>query len=95
MEDKKQDVNSLEELGKTADSYRAFFANLADELSKVLTDIKAPDEEKNTWKMKYPYEEGEKYWVLYDDGTVNLEAWLEYGNECNTFNQGNAFQTKE
>lgn len=95
MEDKKQDVNSLEELIKTADSYRAFFANLADELSKVLTDIKAPDEEKNTWKMKYPYEEGEKYWVLYDDGTVNLEAWLEYGNECNTFNQGNAFQTKE
>lgn len=95
MEDKKQDVNSLEELVKTADSYRAFFANLADKLSKVLTDIKAPDEEKNTWKMKYPYEEGEKYWVLYDDGTVNLEAWLEYGNECNTFNQGNAFQTKE
>ena len=31
MGDKKQDVNSLQELVKTADSYRAFFANLADE----------------------------------------------------------------
>ena len=53
------------------------------------------DRLENGWEMKYPYEEGEKYWVLYDDGTVNLEAWLEYGNECNTFNQGNAFLTKE
>lgn len=50
---------------------------------------------KDKWEMKYPYKEGEKYWVLYDDGAVNLEAWLEYGNECNTFNQGNAFPTKQ
>ena len=49
MEDKKQDLNLLEELVKTADSYRELFANLADELSKVLVDIKAPDEEENTW----------------------------------------------
>lgn len=96
MEDKKQDLNWLEALVKIADSYRALFDDLVNELSKVLPDIEIyEEEEEDTWEMKYPYEEGEKYWVLYDDGTVNLEAWLEYGNECNTFNQGNAFQTKE
>ncbi len=95
MEDKKQDLNSLKELVKEANAYSGWFANLADELSKVLADIKVPEKEEDTWEMKYPYEEGEKYWVLYDDGTVDLEAWLEYGNECNTFNQGNAFPTEE
>ena len=54
MEDKKQDVNSLEELVKTADSYRAFFSNLANELSKVLADVKAPDEEEDTWEDEMP-----------------------------------------
>lgn len=95
MEDKKQDVNSLEELSKAADEFRKWAVDFGNKLSKVLADIQTSKKAEDTWEMKYPYEEGEKYWVLYDDGTVNLEAWLEYGNECNTFNQGNAFQTKE
>lgn len=63
MEDKKQDLNPLEELVKTADSYRAFFANLANELSKVLTDIKASDEEENTWEIDYKDKKLKSLWV--------------------------------
>lgn len=95
MKDKTQYEALMEELKKLANNFKDVVTKLGGILAKILPDVEIPDEEKNTWKMKYPYEEGEKYWVLYDDGTVNLEAWLEYGNECNTFNQGNAFQTKE
>lgn len=96
MDEKNKSKKPLEEFKKLANDFRDVVTELGDILAKILPNIEIPEEEEeDTWKMKYPYEEGEKYWVLYDDGTVNLEAWLEYGNECNTFNQGNAFQTKE
>lgn len=94
MEDKKQDVNSLEELVKTADSYRAFFANLANELSKVLVDIKAPDKEKNTWKMKCPYKDGDEYWFIYDN-VVDWEYWEDTSLDTERFDAGNVFSTEE
>ena len=70
MEDKKQDVNSLKELVKTADSYRAFFASVADELSKVLSDIKVSEKEEDTWEMKCPYEYGDKHYCIQSSGDV-------------------------
>ena len=95
MEDKKQDVNSLEELVKTANSYGAFFANLANELSKVLDDIKAPDEEENTWEMKCPYKEGDEYYYVYGDGCVRIESWDNFLMEISRWRSGNTFPTKE
>lgn len=95
MEDKKQDVNSLEELVKTADSYRAFFANLADELSKVLTDVKAPDEEENTWEIKCPYEYGDKHYCIQSSGDVFSDSWRDIEADYSFFSQGNIFKTKQ
>ena len=95
MEDKKQDVNSLEELVKTADSYRAFFANLADKLSKVLTDVKAPDEEENTWEMKCPYEYGDNHYCIQSSGDVFSDSWRDIEADNSFFSQGNIFPTKE
>lgn len=63
MEDKKQDVNSLEELFKVVNAYSGWFANLADELSKVLADIKALKKE-DTWEMKCPLKDGDEYYLL-------------------------------
>ena len=95
MEDKKQDVNSLEELGKAADSYREFFSNLANELSKVLVDIKAPDKEKNTWEMKCPYEHGDKHYCIQSSGDVFLDSWRGIEADDSFFSQGNIFPTKQ
>lgn len=95
MENKKQDVNSLEELLKTADSYRAFFANLADELSKVLADIKAPEKEEDTWELKCPYEQGDEYWCLYSYGAIYSSFWSGTWEDKDRFNSGNTFPTKE
>ena len=95
MEDKTQDLNSLQELVKTADSFRDFFANLADELSKVLADIKAPDEEENTWEMKCPYKVGEDYWILFHDGTIDFDCWDNQNLDRERLSQGCLFPTEE
>ena len=95
MENKKQDEKSLEELVKTADSYRAFFSNLANELSKVLADVKAPDEEEDTWEMKCPYKDGDRFYIVNPKGSVKYVFWNNCDSNKKTFNQGNIFPTKK
>ena len=95
MEDKKLDEKSLEELAKAADSFRAFFSNLANELSKVLADVEAPDEEEETWEMKCLYKYGEYHWVVYDDGEIGGEKWVDSLKDDGRFLQGNIFQTEQ
>lgn len=95
MEDKKQDVNSLKELVKTADSFREFFANLVDELSKVLVDIKALKKEEDTWEMECPYEGGDEYYLLDDSGSDYKFTWDGLSVDKRRFEQGNVFPTKE
>ena len=70
MENKKQDVNSLEELVKEANACSGWFANLANEISKVLADIKVPEKEEDTWEMKCPYEYGDKHYCIQSSGDV-------------------------
>lgn len=95
MENKKQDEKSLEELVKAADSFRKFFADLADEISKVLADIKAPDEEEDTWEMKCPYEYGDGHYCLQSSGDVFRDCWENIEADNKYFSQGNTFPTEE
>ena len=95
MEDKKQDLNLLEELVKIADSYRAFFSNLADELSKALADIKAPDKEEDTWEMECPYKVGDKHYCIQPSGDVFLDSWEGIEADHKYFSQGNIFPTEQ
>ena len=55
MENKKPDVNSLEDLLKVYDEFRKWAIDFGNELSKVLADIKAPEKEEDTWEMKCTY----------------------------------------
>ena len=87
MEDKKQNLNSLEELVKEANAYSGWFANLA--------DIKAPDEEENTWEMKCPYAYGDKHYCIQSSGDVFLDYWKGIEADNSFFSQGNIFPTKE
>ena len=95
MEDKKQDVNVLEELSKAADDFRKWAVDFGDKLSKVLDDIKAPDEEENTWKMKCPYEYGQKCYFLQSSGANFSGCWDGIESDYGYLSQGNAFHTEE
>lgn len=98
MEDKKQDVNSLEELVKIADSFRKFFVDLADEISKVLADIKESEQEEDTedtWEMKCPYERGDTHYCIQPSGDVFADCWESIEADNKYFSQGNVFPTEE
>ena len=93
MEDKKQDVNVLEELSKAADDFRKWAVDFGDKLSKVLDDIKALKKKEDTWEMKIPYKYGDDYWVILDNGDIDSECWDEYETDGKRFNTGNVFPT--
>lgn len=95
MENKKPDVNSLEELLKVVNAYSGWFANLADGLSKVLADIKVPEKEEDTWEMKIPYEHNDAYYLLSHRGNVDKCWFNNNAVDKPRFFQGNIFKTKE
>lgn len=94
MEDKKQDVKSLEELLKVADEFRKWAVDFGNELSKVLADIKAPEKE-DTWKMKCPYEENDYIYILYACGGIDEGRITDGEYASEQFYQGNVFQTRQ
>ena len=95
MEDKKQVVNSLEELVKTADSFREFFSNLANELAKILPDIEIPEEKEDSWEMKCPYKYGDNHYCVQSSGDVFSDSWRDIEADYSFFSQGNIFKTKQ
>lgn len=94
MEDKKQDVNVLEELSKAADEFRKWAVDFGDKLSKVLDDIQTSKKE-DTWEMKCPYKDGEKTWVIYSYGDVDSSFWFHSSEDNARFKSGNIFTTKQ
>lgn len=95
MEDKKQDVKSLEELLKAADEFRKWAVDFGNKLSKVLPDIEIPEEKEDTWEMKCPYEYGDKHYCIQSSGDVFLDSWKDIEADNSFFSQGNIFPTKQ
>lgn len=95
MEDKKQDVNSLEELSKAAYALQKCIVAFGNELSRALYDIKELKKEEDTWEMKCPYEEDEEFWIIDEFGEIDVFKWggVAWKNDC--LRQGNTFPTKE
>lgn len=95
MEDKKQDVKSLEELLKAADEFRKWAVDFGNKLSKVLPDIEIPEEKEDTWEMKCPYEYGDNHYCIQSSGDVFLDSWRGIEADNSFFSQGNIFTTKQ
>lgn len=95
MEDKKQDVKSLEELLKAADEFRKWAVDFGNKLSKVLPDIEIPEEKEDTWEMKCPYEYGDKHYCIQSSGDVFSDSWHDIEADNSFFSQGNIFPTKQ
>ena len=95
MENKKQDVKSLEELSKAADEFRKWAIDFGDRLAKVLADIQTSKKEEDTWEMKCPYEHGDTHYCIQSNGDIFSDDW--YGIEADDryFSQGNIFPTEQ
>ena len=93
MENKKQDVNSLEELSKAAYALQKCIVAFENELSRALDDIKELEKEEDTWEMKCPYEYGDEVCILDSDGEIISSYWDCRRGSFDIFNQGNIFPT--
>lgn len=97
-----KDKKTSDELVKTANYFRNFMTKLAaetanvlaGEISKALSDIKVPKEE-DTWEMKCPYKDGDRFYIVNPKGSVKFVFWNNCDSNKKTFNQGNIFPTKK
>ena len=95
MEDKTQNVNSLEDLLKAANDFRKWAIDFGNELSKVLADIKALKKEEDTWEMEIPYEDGNEYYYIQSNGDIFSDDWYSTEADDRYFSQGNIFPTEQ
>lgn len=67
-----------------------------EELEKQIQELQKELEfEKNKSVIEYPFEKGETYWLLYNDGCISQQSWGDdiYEQEC--YEIDNVFKTKE
>ena len=95
MKEKTQYEALVEELQKIGENFKVGFTEFGEILSKILPDVEIPDEEEDTWEMKCPYKYGGYHWVVYDDGEIGGEKWVDSLEDDGRFLQGNIFQTEQ
>ena len=95
MEDKTQYEALMEEVRKIVENFKDGVIEIGERLSKLLPDIEISEEEEETWEMKCLYKYGEYHWVVYDDGEIGGEKWVDSPEDDGRFLQGNIFQTEQ
>lgn len=95
MNDKTQGVKSLVEFKKVIVEFGDRINGFVEELSKLLNDIEIPDEEEDTWEMKYPFENGDEYYLLKSSGDFQKMEWTNHLFDELSLIQGNIFTTEE
>ena len=95
MEDKTQYEVLMEEVRKIVENFKDGVIEIGERLSKLLPDIEISEEEEETWEMKCLYKYGEYHWVVYDDGEIGGEKWVDSPEDDGRFLQGNIFQTEQ
>lgn len=95
MKDKTQYEALMEEVRKIVENFKDGVIEIGERLSKLLPDIEISEEEEETWEMKCLYKYGEYHWVVYDDGEIGGEKWVDSLEDDGRFLQGNIFQTEQ
>lgn len=95
MKEKTQYEALVEELQKIVENFKVGFTEIGEILSKILPDVEIPDEEEDTWEMKCPYKDGDKYLLINEDGSVSESRWDDWDIDKNRFSQGNIFPTEQ
>ena len=95
MDEKNKSKTPLEEFKNLANDFIDVVTELGDILAKILPDIEIPEEEEETWKMKCPYECGDKHYCIQPSGDVFPDRWDGIEADNKYFSQGNIFQTEE
>lgn len=71
---------------------------LSETVNKILTEMfsfKGKTENKKYWDMDCPYQYGDYYWFISDDGIVVRSNWFCHKADMNRFYSGNTFPTEQ
>ena len=89
MDDKNESEKLMEELKLIGEGFNKFIESIGEALNKLFY----PKEDE--WKMKFPFENGDEYWILHFDGTRAQEVWESHTLDKSAVLQNNAFKTRE
>lgn len=95
MKDKTQYEALMEELHKIAENLRVGIDEIGERLAKILPDVEISEKEEEPWKMKCPYKDGDKTWIIYSYGDVDSSFWFDSLEDNARFQSDNTFPTKE
>lgn len=71
---------------------------LSETVNKIVTEMfsfKGKTENKKHWDMDCPYQYGDDYWYISDDGIVVRSNWFCHNSDMNRFYIGNTFPTEQ
>lgn len=89
MDDKNESEKIMEEMKRIGEGFNKFIESIGEALNKLFY----PKEDE--WKMKFPFENGDEYWILHFDGTRAQEVWESHTLDKSAVLQNNAFKTRE
>lgn len=89
MDDKNESEKIMEEMKRIGEGFNKFIESIGEALNKLFY----PKEDE--WKMKYPFKDGDEYWILHFDGTRAKEVWESHNLDKSAALQNNAFKTRE
>ena len=89
MEDKNESEKLMEELKLIGEGFNKFIESIGEALNELFY----PKEDE--WKLKFPFEDGDEYWILHFDGTRAQEVWDSHKLDKSAVLQNNAFKTQE
>lgn len=81
---------------KYANELEKALAQFSENVNKIVTEMFSFEGKKEKdWKMKCPYEYGDKHYCLHSSGDVFSDCWHGIEADDEYFSQGNIFPTKE
>lgn len=81
---------------KYANELEKALAQFSENVNKIVTEMFSFEGKKEKdWKMKCPYEYGDKHYCLKSSGDVFSDCWHGIEADDEYFSQGNIFPTKE
>lgn len=89
MDDKNESEKLMEEMKRIGEGFNKFIESIGEALNKLFY----PKEDE--WEMKYPFKDGDEYFVLNHRGSIIETTW---NNNCvdeERFELGNVFPTRE
>ena len=89
-------IRKTEQHEKYANELEKALAQFSENVNKIVTEMFSFEGKKEKdWKMKCPYKDRDKYYIVNSRGLVKFLFWNNSVANKKTFNQGHIFPTKQ